>query len=50
MGENAAELLLAIEMVYHQWLGGDLPQEDALFAIGDLLAKVKDSGILPGPS
>jgi hypothetical protein len=36
-GVGVHELMREIREVYQQWLEGDLSQEDALFAIGDLL-------------
>jgi hypothetical protein len=38
MADSADELLRAIARVYRRWLAGTLPEEDALFEIGDLLA------------
>ena len=41
---EAYRLMGTIREIYERWLDGDLSQEDALFAIGDLLDEESDSG------
>jgi hypothetical protein len=58
MADSADERLRAIARVYRRWRAGTLPEEDALFEIGDLLrpalATSQDAppagGDDPGPS
>ena len=38
------DLMREIREIYQRWLGGDLSQEDAMFAIGDVLGEAS-SGI-----
>lgn len=46
MAESADKYLRAIEVVYRRWLTGEISQEDALFEIGDLLARA-ETGVAP---
>jgi len=43
MADSADELLRAIARVYRRWLAGTLAEEDALFEIGDLLARAPEA-------
>lgn len=38
-GSFVGDLMREIREIYQSWLEGDLSQEDALFAIGDLLER-----------
>lgn len=49
MAESADKYLHAIEMVYRRWLAGEVSQEDALFEIGDLLARAETGTPPPRP-
>ena len=46
----AHDVLRAIDAIYRRWLDGEISQEDALFQIGDLLARLPrdaDDKIVP---
>ncbi|MGZ3274409.1 MAG: hypothetical protein ACXU82_14665 [Caulobacteraceae bacterium] len=49
MADSADELLSGIAMVYQRWLAGALADEDALFEIGDLLARPSSPPEPPAP-
>ena len=42
--EDVRAVIRQISSVYEGWLRGDLSQEDALFAIGDVLREQKGQG------
>ncbi len=50
MAESADKYLRAIETVYRRWLTGEVSQEDALFEIGDLLARAETGAAPPKPA
>jgi hypothetical protein len=52
MAGTAHDVLRAIDAIYRRWLDGEISQEDALFEIGDLLARLPrdaDDKIMPFP-
>jgi hypothetical protein len=44
-GSVVGDLMREIREIYQSWLDGDLSQEDALFAIGDLLERVGEPAV-----